>query len=101
MQASNRVVYGREFKVTPLWMWMLQRASGVLLGPLVTLHVWAPALASNRALSAVLLAVILAHGYTGLRRIAVKRDKAGITQAVAVLWCVVVLAFGAMLVLHA
>jgi succinate dehydrogenase hydrophobic anchor subunit len=99
MQASNRTVFGREFKVTPLWMWILQRASGLLLGPLVALHVWTPALASNRALNAVLLAVVLAHGYSGLRRIAVTRDRIAMTTALAWAWCVVVLVFGAMLVL--
>ena len=99
MPASNRTVFGRDFAVTPLWMWMLQRASGVLLGPLVALHVWAPAMASSRMLNAVLLAVIIAHGYAGLRRIAVKRGQAGMTKAVAWLWCAIVLVFGVLLVL--
>jgi len=99
MQASNRTVFGREFKVTPLWMWILQRASGLLLGPLVALHVWTPALASNRALNAVLLAVVLAHGYSGLRRIAVTRNRIAMTTMLAWAWCAVVLVFGAMLVL--
>lgn len=99
MLASERTVFGRDFKVTPLWMWMLQRASGVALGPLVALHVWAPAMASSRALNVVLLAVIIAHGYTGLRRVAVKRHKVTITRAITWTWCGLVLVFGAMVVL--
>ena len=99
MLASERTVFGREFKVTPLWMWLAQRASGLLLGPLVALHVWSPALASNRALNAVLLAVIVAHGYTGLRRIAVKRDRIALVRTLTWLWCAIVAVFGAMLVL--
>ena len=99
MLASERVVFGRAFKVTPLWMWMLQRASGVLLGPIVALHVWAPAMAANRALNVALLAIIVVHGYTGLRRIAVKRSKVAITQAIGWSWCAAVLFFGAMIVL--
>lgn len=98
MQASSRTVYGREFKVTPLWMWLAQRASGLLLAPLVALHVWTPALASNRMLNAILLAVIVAHGYTGLRRIAVKRERIALVRTLTWLWCAVVIVFGAMLV---
>ena len=99
MQASSRTVYGRDFRVTPLWVWMLQRASGLLLGPLVALHVWAPAMASSRALNTVLLAVILAHGYAGLRRVATKRGKAGLMQVMTWIWCAIVVGFGAVLVL--
>ena len=100
MPASSRTVYGREFKVTPVWMWFLQRASGVLLGPLVALHVWAPAMAANRLLNAFLLAIVLAHGYTGLRRVAVKQNKVGATVAVTGMWCAIVAFFGALVVLY-
>jgi len=99
MLASDRTVFGRAFKVTPLWMWMLQRASGVLLGPLVALHVWAPAMASSRALNVMLLAVIIAHGYTGLRRVAVRRNKVALTNTITWIWCALVLVFGAVVVL--
>jgi succinate dehydrogenase hydrophobic anchor subunit len=98
MPASSRTVYSREFKVTPLWMWILQRASGLLLGPLVVLHLWTPAMASNRGLNAVLLVVIVAHGYTGLRRIAVKRDRVALTKAITWIWCAIVVVFGALIV---
>lgn len=98
MLASSRTVFGHEFSVTPLWMWILQRASGVLLGPLVALHLWAPGVASARSLNAVLLAVILAHGYTGLRRISAKRERIGLVKALAWIWCALVIAFGAMIV---
>lgn len=97
MLASSRTVFGRAFRVTPVWLWVLQRASGLALGPLVALHVWVPGLASNRALNAVLLAIVLAHGYSGLRRIVQREPRAGVHAAMGVVWCVVVLAFGALL----
>lgn len=100
MPASSRTVYGREFTVTPVWMWLLQRASGVLLGPLVALHIWAPAMAANRLLNAFLLAIILAHGYTGLRRVAVRQNKIGMTLAITVVWCAIVAFFGLLLVVY-
>jgi succinate dehydrogenase hydrophobic anchor subunit len=98
MPASSSTGYGREFKATPLWMWLAQRASGLLLGPLVALHMWLPDFAANRAFNALLLAIVLAHGYAGIRRVAVKRHQAGITMAVTLLWCAVVAFFGLLLV---
>jgi succinate dehydrogenase hydrophobic anchor subunit len=98
MQASDRIVYGRPFRPTPVWMWVMQRASGVLLGPLVLLHVWSPAMASNRAVNAVLLAFVLAHGFSGLRRMAVKRGGSGRMLVVASIWCAVVAFFGLLIV---
>lgn len=97
MLASNRTVYGRDFKVTPLWMWLAQRASGLLLGPLVALHVWSPGLASAPGLNAALLAIIFAHGYTGLRRIAVRRERIGLVTALALIWSALVIGFGVMI----
>jgi succinate dehydrogenase hydrophobic anchor subunit len=101
MQASNRTVYGREFKVTPLGMWLLQRASGLLLGPLVALHIWSPELARSRPFSALLLVIVLMHGYTGLRRIGVKRNAFGMTVITALVWCAIVAIFGVLLVTSA
>ncbi|MGH8617507.1 MAG: hypothetical protein ACREUW_07420 [Burkholderiales bacterium] len=98
MLASSRTVYGRTFRVTPVWLWVLQRASGLLLGPLVALHVWVPALASNRALNALLLAIVLAHGYSGLRRMVMTQNRAPAHTAMALLWCVAVAVFGGLLV---
>lgn len=100
MPASDRTVYGRPFRTTPLWMWVMQRASSVLLGPLVLLHMWSPALASNRALNAVVLAVILAHGYSGVRRVAVKRQYIASIAAVTWAWCALVAFFGMLLVMY-
>jgi succinate dehydrogenase hydrophobic anchor subunit len=99
MPASDRVVYGRAFKVTPVWMWLAQRLSGLLLGPLVLLHMVSDKTAGSSVLNAVLLAVILVHGYSGLRRVAVKRDRYGLTLGLTVLWCAVVAFFGVLLVL--
>ena len=101
MPASDRVVYGRAFKVTPVWLWFAQRISGVLLGPLVLMHMWSRGMASSAVLNAVLLAVILMHGYSGLRRVAVKRDRFGLTLALALFWCAVVAFFGVLLVVYA
>lgn len=101
MPASDRIVYGRAFKATPVWLWLAQRISGVLLGPLVLMHMWSRGMASSAVLNAVLLAVILMHGYSGLRRVAVKRDRFGLTLALTLFWCVVVAFFGVLLVVHA
>jgi succinate dehydrogenase hydrophobic anchor subunit len=100
MPASERIVYGRAFKATPVWMWLAQRASGVLLGPLVLFHMWSGKTAATPVLNALLLAVILLHGYTGLRRIAVKRDGYGITLAMTLVWCAIVAFFGVLLVVN-
>ena len=100
MPVSDRVVYGRAFKATPVWMWIAQRISGVLLGPLVAIHMWSSATAANAALNAVLLAVILVHGYSGLRRVDVKRDRFGVTLALTVAWCAIVAFFGLLLVVY-
>ena len=100
MLASDRTVYGRRFAVTPVWLWMLQRASGLLLGPLVALHVWMPGMAANRALDALLLAIVVAHGYSGLRRIAVKHQPISGMAAVTWAWCVVVALCGGLVLIY-
>lgn len=93
MQAS-RVVYGREFRVTPVWAWVLQRLSGVLLGPLVLAHVWWPQASAAPLVRALLLAALLIHGYTGLQRLIMARPRRGAMVALAAAWCAVVGAFG-------
>lgn len=100
MQASDRVVYGRSFRATPRWLWLAQRGSGALLGPLVFLHMTSSNLAGSRALNAVLLAMILLHGYSGLRRLNVTQARFGLTRLLALGWCVVVALFGALLVIY-
>ncbi|OGA42734.1 MAG: hypothetical protein A3G24_18275 [Betaproteobacteria bacterium RIFCSPLOWO2_12_FULL_62_13] len=99
MPASNRIVFGRAFTITPVWMWILQRASGLLLGPLVALHVLVPDMAASRALNALLLAVVLAHGYSGLRRMVTAAGKAAFYSTLAIIWCVAVAIAGALLVI--
>lgn len=99
MAASDRVVYGRAFRPTPLWTWLAQRASGLLLGPLVLLHMASSSLAANALLNALLLGVILVHGYSGLRRLAVARGRFGMTFALALAWCAAVAVFGALIVI--
>lgn len=99
MLVSSRVVFGREFTVTPVWLWILQRASGLLLAPLVALHVWMPDMAGNRALNALLLVVVAAHGYSGLCRLVTARNRAALYAALAVAWCAIVVMAGALLVI--
>jgi len=98
MQVSNRVVYGRAFSVTPRWLWVLQRASGLLLGPLVALHMLVPDLAGNHALNALLLAVTLGHGYSGVKRLVAAQGRAGLYTMLALAWCAGVAVFGLLLV---
>jgi succinate dehydrogenase hydrophobic anchor subunit len=98
MQASSRTVYGRTFAVTPAWVWLLQRASGLALGPLVALHAWVPGLAGNRVLSALLLVIVIAHGYTGVRRMASGSGKATLCTVLALAWCAVVALAGLLVI---
>ena len=100
MPASDRVVYNREFRATPVWAWLAQRLSGVLLGPLVLIHMWSTSTAANRLLSAVLLAFILVHGYTGIRRIALKKAKFALMHALTVLWFLIVAFFGVLVLVY-
>lgn len=99
MLASSRIVFGREFKTTPLWMWVLQRVSGLLLAPLVALHVYAPGLVSYRIVDPLLLAVVLAHGYSGLRRLSTATRTASLNAIVVIAWCAAVAFFGALIVI--
>ena len=100
MQASNRIVFGRAFRVTPVWLWVMQRASGLLLGPLVAVHVWVPEMSNNRALNAALLLLVLGHGYSGITRLAQQERRAAVVTAHAWAWLVLVALFGALIVLY-
>ncbi len=99
MQASSRVVFGRAFRVTPVWMWVMQRASGLLLGPLVALHVWMPQMSHNRALNAVLLSLVLGHGYSGIKRLAQQERRSVVISAHAWAWLAFVALFGVLILL--
>jgi succinate dehydrogenase hydrophobic anchor subunit len=77
MSASSRVVYGREGQVTPLWLWLVQRTSAVLLGPVVIAHMTVPGGAVAPWLNALLLAIVLAHGFSGTWRLAAARRMQG------------------------
>ena len=96
----TRVVFGRAFRVTPVWMWVMQRASGLLLGPLVAVHVWMPQMSHNRALNALLLALVLGHGYSGIRRIAQAERRSAVITAHAWAWLVLVALCGLLIVLY-
>lgn len=73
MLASSRVVYGREGQATPLWLWLVQRASAVLLGPVVIAHMAVPGGAVAPWLNALLLVIVLGHGFSGCWRLAASR----------------------------
>ena len=100
MQASSRIVFGRAFRVTPVWMWVMQRASGLLLGPLVAVHVWMPEMSHNRALNAVLLLLVVGHGYSGIRRLVQLERRSTVVTAYAWAWLVLVALFGLLIVLY-
>jgi succinate dehydrogenase/fumarate reductase cytochrome b subunit len=99
MQASSRVVYGRTFRVTPAWMWWVQRVSGLALGPLVALHMWVADLDKNAALNAVLLALVVGHGYSGIKRMVQSERVSSLVTANAWAWLGVVTVFGMLIVL--
>ncbi|MGE5522382.1 MAG: hypothetical protein ACM3SS_01610 [Rhodospirillaceae bacterium] len=99
MQASNRVVYGRAFRVTPAWMWWVQRLSGLALGPLVALHMWVPDLDKSSALNALILALVVGHGYSGIKRMAQSERASSVVAAHAWAWLAAVTVFGLLIVL--
>lgn len=90
MSAPERTVFGRAFRATPLALWILQRASGLLLAPLVAVHVLWPALGKSRPFLALLVIVIVSHGYTGVRRLRMSAREAGTVHAAAIAWTLVV-----------
>jgi len=98
MQAERRLVYGRAFVITPVWLWVVQRLSGVLLGPLTAVHMLVPDLSANRALNATLLIIVLVHGYGGIRRLGLDRRVSFMAMGGAWVWLVTVTAFGALIV---
>lgn len=99
MQASSRIVFGRAFRVTPAWMWLMQRATGLLLGPLVAVHMWVPKMSENRVLNAVLLLLVLGHGYSGIRRFVQSERHSALITAQAWIWLICVALFGLLIVL--
>jgi len=101
MQASSRIVFGRAFRVTPAWMWLMQRLSGLLLGPLVAVHMWMPAMSQNRALNAMLLLLVVGHGYSGIRRLVQLERRSAVVTAHAWAWLILVALFGLLIVLYA
>jgi succinate dehydrogenase hydrophobic anchor subunit len=73
MVTTSRVVYGRAALVTPVWVWLLQRISALLLGPLVLIHVSLPGATHNPWVGSLLLLTVLSHGYVGLWRLIGRR----------------------------
>lgn len=100
MQASSRIVFGRAFRVTPAWLWLMQRASGLLLGPLVAVHMWVPKLSENRALNAVLLLLVIGHGYSGIRRFVQSERYSTLVTAQAWVWLIGVALFGLLIIFY-
>lgn len=100
MLASSRIVFGRAFRVTPAWLWVMQRASGLMLGPLVAAHVWLPEMSHNRMLNAVLLLLVVGHGYSGIRRMVQHERKSAVITAHAWAWLILVALFGLLIVLY-
>jgi hypothetical protein len=95
---AERTVYQRAMRVTPVAAWVVQRASGVLLGPLVALHIAVPGLAMSAVLNGVLLLMLLVHGYTGVRRLAAAKNWNALYKWTAIAWCIAVGLFGSLVV---
>ena len=99
---SRRSVYGRAGTPTSLGMWMFQRLSGVLLGPLVFVHVLVPSAPKIVWVTSLLLAIILGHAFVGLWRVAAMRrfslSLARFGVALSVLFVVVIGVFGIALI---
>jgi succinate dehydrogenase hydrophobic anchor subunit len=69
----RRTVYGKAGVQTPLWAWIFQRVSGLLLGPLIVIHVLVPRGAFIDWASALLLVIVLGHAAVALWRYASRR----------------------------
>ncbi len=96
---AERTVYQRAFRVTPVALWVVQRASGILLGPLVALHVLVPGIGRNAVLNGALLLLLLVHGYSGVRRMAAATSTNALYKTTAIAWCIAVALFGTLIVL--
>ena len=66
-------LFGDVLRRTSFGLWLLQRISAVLLGPLVLVHVVVPDAARIPWISALLLVCVLAHGVSGFWRLAAAR----------------------------
>lgn len=75
MLASNTtILFGRQVRRTSLSLWLLQRASAVLLGPLVAIHVLVPGAAYSAWVGALLLVMVLGHAVSAVWRLAAMRQ---------------------------
>lgn len=70
MWDHNRYSYGREGRLTPAGVWILQRVSAVLLGPVLLAHIAVPRGTATVWLDVLLLVLVLSHGAIGLWRLA-------------------------------
>jgi succinate dehydrogenase hydrophobic anchor subunit len=98
---DRRTVYGKAGTPTPLWMWVFQRLSGLLLGPLIVVHILVPRAPFIIWISALLLALIVGHAFIGLFRLAAMRqlslNSARLGLAAAALVVIVIAVFGIVL----
>ncbi len=101
MQGSERQVYGSIAVPTSLWVWGAQRLSGILLGPLVLLHILGVGGSAGRGLDVLLLIVIVVHGYVGIRRIRMKAKYSALLASLAAMWLLAILVFGGLALIHA
>jgi hypothetical protein len=58
-----------------------------------------PEMSHNRALNAVLLLLVVGHGYSGIRRLAQQESRSAVVSAHAWAWLLLVALFGALIVL--
>ena len=99
----NRAYYGREGRSTTTAVWAVQRASGILVGPLVAIHMIAPEAAASAWLGGLRLVLVLLHGGFGIWRLAARPGISRLGNRAAVVSIAVggaaVAALGAALVL--
>ena len=72
-KTGRRTVYGKPGVQTPLWAWLFQRITGLLLGPLIIIHVLVPRGAFIDWAAALLLVIVLGHAAVALWRYASRR----------------------------
>ncbi len=97
MPGSPSVGSRLQGHATPYWLWVAQRISAVLLGPLVLVHVTVPSAPNTGWLGLLLLVVVLVHVFSGLWRLAAMKGlshaayRAGYTLSVVVTLALAVL----------
>ena len=85
--------YGKQAQPISFRLWLTQRLTGLLIGPLVLLHILMPGAPYMPWLGALLLLTILVHGWVALRRVTLTRGRPAGAQRLGLALSIVLLLF--------